>query len=107
MVHCLLGEVANIRMASDTDIDGIRLRQARLPCGMGAVTVGAIPARPRVRNLGGLDELGLVIMARHTERLCVSLSQNHFAVLDRSMTEFARFLFEWRVLKLGHQLGSR
>ena len=92
-------------MAAYADVDRVGLGKPRLPAGVRAVAVSAIPCCARVRNFGRLDQLGFIVMARYAQCLGVFLGKHHFSVLCRRMADFALLIGEWRMSEFRHQLG--
>ena len=107
MVYRLLLQIINVAVASQANAHGVGLGQSGLPAGVRAVAVGAIAHGAGVRHLGRLNQLGLVVMAGHAQRLDVGLRQHDFSILHGRMAGFAALGLERRMKKLGHQLGRR
>ena len=82
----------------------VGLRQARLVAGVRAVAIGAVARGAGMRHFGGLNQLGLVVVAGDAERLGVGLRQDDLAVFGGRVAGVAALRFEGRMLKLRHQL---
>ena len=73
---------------------------------MRAVAVGAIARCARMLHFGLLDQLGLVVVAGHAERLDVGLRQHHFAVFCRSVADVALLAAKGGCMNLAISLGA-
>ena len=58
-------------------------------------------------DLGGVDELRLVVVANNAQLFRARLSQNNFAVLRGRVAGFAALFGEGRMHEARHQLGRR
>ena len=106
MMRRLLPQIVDVRMASQADAHGVRLRQPRKLAPVRAVAVRAVAHRPRMRNLGSFNHLRLVVVAGHAKRLDVFLRQYHFPVFGWRMANVALFVGKRRMQEFCHQLGS-
>jgi hypothetical protein len=95
-----------IGVASQTDVDGIRLKKARRRAGMRTVAVGAVSHGSRMLERGGLNLLRLVRVASHANFFDFSFDENHLAVLRRSVAGLTLLLRKRIVRELLQQLGS-
>ena len=73
VVDGLFAQIVHIRVAAEADGDGIGFGQAGLIAGVGAMAIGAIAHGSGVGNFGGIDELGLVVVAGDAEGFYVWL----------------------------------
>src|SRR5579872_4574973 len=101
----LFGQVGDVAVAAETDVDGGGFRQAGLLAGMRTVAVGAIAGGSGMLDFGGFDELGFVVVAGDTEGFDVLLREDDFAVLSRGVADVTLLVGEGRMRELGHQLG--
>jgi hypothetical protein len=83
MVNLLFPLVGDIGMAGQADLDSIGLRKPRLAARMGAVAIRAVTRCARMRNFGRLNQLGLVVMASHTQCFSICLRQHNLSILGR------------------------
>ncbi len=60
-------EIGDVAVTSQADVNAFVLGKSRLAAGVRIVAVGAISGRARMRHLGALDQLGLIVMAGHTK----------------------------------------
>ena len=104
MMDRLFGEVGDLGVAAEANIDTISLGQTGLRAGVRIVAIGAISSGTGVLHFCGFDLLGLFVMAHHAKRLCVSLRQDDFSVFRRGVANFALLIGEGRMRKFGHQL---
>ena len=71
------------------------------------MAIGAVAGSAGMRHLGGVDELGLVVMAGYADCFGVRLRQHDFSVFRRSVAGIAAPGLEGRMHELHHQLGRR
>ena len=107
VVDFLLAQLRDVRVARQANLHAIGLGQAGEFAGMRIVAVRAVSRRARMLHLGGLDQLGLRVVAHHAEILHVGLCQHHFPVFRRRVAHFALLIRERRMRELGQQLGRR
>jgi hypothetical protein len=96
-----------IGVATQADIDRVRLLEAGRITGMRVVAVGAIASRTWMLNLCFLDLFGLLGVAGDANLLRGSGDQHHFAVFWRCMAGIALPAREWHVGELRHQMLLR
>ena len=77
-------------MARQAGIDGIGLDKARRLPGVRIVAGDAFALRSGMLDLGGVDLLGLLVMAGHAQRLGVRLGQDNLAVFGGLVAGVAR-----------------
>src|SRR5208282_356207 len=104
MVYLFLGEIGNLAVAAEANVDRIGLRKPRLLAGMGAVAVCAVAGRPRMLHFGFLNQLRFIGMAGDAKRFDVGLRQHYLSVFCRSMADVTLFVGKRRMSKLRHQL---
>lgn len=98
----LLGEIG---MAAQANVHRVGLRQPGVLAGMRVVAIRAIPGCAWMLHFGGLDQLRLVAVAGHAQRLHVGLGQDNFAIFGRRVAELAVPVGEGWMHELRHQLG--
>src|ERR1700722_17994965 len=97
MMVWFLPRVSHVRVAAQADIDRIGPRKPRLPACVGAMAVRALARRTRMRNFGGLDELGFIVVASYAQSLAVRLRQHHFSIFCRCVADLALLFGERRM----------
>lgn len=90
----LLPRIGDIAVAGQADIDGVGFGQAWLPAGVGAVAVGAVAGGAGMRNFGGFDPLGYIVVAGDAEGLDVGLREHDFPVFGGRVADFALLVGE-------------
>src|SRR5579859_10025 len=106
VVHGLFGKLGDVRMAAETDFDGICFRQTNVLAGVRIVAIGAIAGGAGMLHLGAFDLLGLFVVAGHAKRFRVRLGQHNFSVFCRRVADFALLVVKRRMRVLGKKLGS-
>ena len=103
MQDVFLRFLGSIRVATQADTYGIRLRKSWRFSGVWAVAVGAISHGSGVLHLGTLNFLRLLCVAGRAHFFGAGLRQNNFAFLGRLMADFALFLGERQMHESLHQ----
>lgn len=107
MMHGFLGEIGDVTVAGEADVNGIRFGKSRLPTGMGSVAIRAIARGARMLDFGRVDEFSLVVVAGHAKRLDIGLREHNLAVFGGSVANLTLLVSKRRVCEFGHQLGNR
>jgi hypothetical protein len=102
VMHGFLAEIRDIRVATETNVHGIRFRQTDVFAGVGIVAIGAIARRAGMLDLGGFNRLSFFVVAGYADGLGISLRQDHFTVFGWGVAEFALFVGERWMRVLGH-----
>jgi len=97
MVVRLLGQVGDIAVATQADIDRIGFRQPRLPAGVRAMAVSTVARSSGMLHFSGFDQLGFILVAGHAQGPGIGLRQHHFSILGGRVADFALLLGEWRM----------
>lgn len=89
-------------MTSEANGNCVGLWQAGLVAGMRAVAVRAVARCAGMRHFGVVDQLRLIVVARHAYRFRVGLRQHHFAILYRRMAGVATLRLKRRMHEFRH-----
>src|SRR4051812_7610737 len=81
--NCFLHLLGLIAMAGEASLHWIRLQESRRLSGMRVMARDAIALRARMLYLRRFNLLGLLVVARYTERARVVVGQYNFSVLRR------------------------
>lgn len=106
MQHFFAVEFGLIGVASQTDIDGVRLQKTRRRAGVRTVTIRAVSGCSRMLEGCGLNLFRLVCVASNAHFFDLSFHENHLAVLGRYVAGLTLLLRERIVRELLQQLRT-
>src|SRR5579863_930629 len=101
----LLGQIGNVAVAAQADLDRVGFGKPWLAAGMGAMTVGTVARGSRMLHFGSLNQFCFIVVASYAQRFDIGLRQYHFPVFRWCMANVTLLVRKRWMHELCHQLG--